>query len=76
MKQWEEEKEQTLVQIRAYKRQNDELKRQITAIQDKAQSTQKCSDDKVGLQETINKYESKVIVEMHKYFCFNITVCR
>ena len=73
IQQWEEEKEQTLVQIRAYKKQNDELKRQMAAIQDEAQSTQKRSDDKVGLQGTINELESKVMDEMHNFFCFNIT---
>ena len=64
IERWEEEKEQMLVQIRAYKRQSDELKRQMIAIQDEAESDKKYSDDKVGLQETINNLESKVIVEI------------
>ena len=63
IQQWEEEKEQMLLQIRAYKRQSDELKRQIAAIQDEAQSTQKHSDNIVRLKEAINKLEIKVIDE-------------
>ena len=75
IQQWGEEKEQMLLQIRAYKRQSDELRRQMAAIQDEAQSTQKLSDNKVGLQETINKLEIKVMDEiivfvLHVYYCF------
>ena len=57
--QWEEDKKQTAVQVRAYKRENDGLKRDIAEEKARASALQKQLDSMAGLKVKLNGLEGE-----------------
>ena len=59
-KNWDEERAATDQQLRAYKRQVDDLRRQLTEEKKKQKKLQESLDNKTGVEEKITEYDAKV----------------
>ena len=59
-KNWDEERAATDQQLRAYKRQVDDLRRQLTEEKENKKKLQESLDNKTGVEGKITEYDAKV----------------
>ena len=59
-KNWDEEKAATDQQLRAYKRQVDDLRRQLTEEKENKKKLQESVDAKTGIERKNTEYDAKV----------------